>query len=69
MSRSVLIRRLVILETSRTGHQGITPAWARGRVEELRIQGREDDETPSEWGALFSPRQLCRMVGLQRETL
>jgi len=68
VSRAALSRRLVILETAHPSHQGMTPTWARGRVEELRTQGREDDETPTEWGALFSPRQLCRMVELHRET-
>ena len=67
MNRIARIRRLVILETVRTDHQWMAPSWARGRVEELRTQGRQDDEALTEWNDLFSPRQLCRMVELQKE--
>lgn len=67
MSRTNLSRRLVILEGPPMGRPELTPAWARRRVEELRLQGREADEVSTEQGGLFSPRQLCRMVDLQKE--
>jgi hypothetical protein len=58
--------RLDVLESViTTPETGFTPEQARARVAILRAEGRELDLSPTEFGGLFSPAQLCRMVDLQ----
>ena len=68
MSRS-LEARLAALEAADPPSEAFSIEAAQLRVAELRALGREMDETPSEFGGLFSPNQLCRMVEIVEVSL